>query len=309
MAIGYRPTIIVGIALVSLVAFLSAVRLVRAGKDPATPESATAAQNFPTLNADQYRQEITDIDRLIFEDSPLADERRASLAARLEALSAKLKLASNSRFIAIEAAELRVLAAYAHDYPASAPRTNLENQWMRIRNNVFDDRSWFARSAADIEPLPSASAAPDPFIPPGPSAQINETPHSVSLSPLPTNHDLQGQWMVRELYGNGMRMTDPEISDALWTFKGYQLVIQSPGGSSSRYTFEKVEDEKGTALRLESNGSNHGPSEQGWMSYEFGERELKLAFFDGLGARPDSFTPVDGKANPMLMLVILQRER
>ncbi|SRR6266508_2231126 len=27
----------------------------------------------------------------------------------------------------------------------------LSDQWIRIRSNVFDDRSWFARRAADLE--------------------------------------------------------------------------------------------------------------------------------------------------------------
>jgi len=38
-----------------------------------------------------------------------------------------------------------------------APRTGLGVQWMRIRNDLFDDRAWFARNAADLEPLPTSS--------------------------------------------------------------------------------------------------------------------------------------------------------
>jgi hypothetical protein len=33
-------------------------------------------------------------------------------------------------------------------------RAQLPQQWMRIRNNLFDDRSWFARNAADLEQVP-----------------------------------------------------------------------------------------------------------------------------------------------------------
>jgi hypothetical protein len=41
--------------------------------------------------------------------------------------------------------------------PEQPLRSQLPNQWTRIRNNLFDDRSWFARSAADLEPAPIAA--------------------------------------------------------------------------------------------------------------------------------------------------------
>lgn len=109
-----------------------------------------------TLNADEYRQEITDIDRLVFEERPLTDERRGTLADKLEELAKRVKTSSDSRFIAIEALELRRFASGTKSLPPDAPLTALQDNWMRIRNNLFDDRSWFARSAADLEPRPPA---------------------------------------------------------------------------------------------------------------------------------------------------------
>jgi uncharacterized protein (TIGR03067 family) len=177
---------------------------------------------------------------------------------------------------------------------------------MRIRNNVFDDRSWFARSAADLEPLPSGSTASDSL---GvPSEGVNEPARTLPPAPVLATHELEGRWRVRELYGNGRLMTDPEISNSIWAFHGDQMIIESRFKSPSSYTFTKIEDDRGTALRLESNRANRDPDERGWMNYAFGERQLKVAFYDGLGARPEGFTAVAGKVDPVLTVVILQQE-
>ena len=111
-----------------------------------------------TLNADEYRKEISDIDRLVFEERPLTDERRETLAGKLEELAKRVKTSSDSRYIAIEALELRRFASGTKNLPPDASLTALQDDWMRIRNNLFDDRSWFVRSAADLEPpLPAVS--------------------------------------------------------------------------------------------------------------------------------------------------------
>jgi len=109
------------------------------------------------LNADEYRQEITDIDRLVFDEKPFDKDRRALLAAKLGELAARVKAAKDSHFLEIEAYEIKRLADGSKDMPEKPLRSQLPNQWMRIRNNLFDDRSWFARSAADLEPAPSGS--------------------------------------------------------------------------------------------------------------------------------------------------------
>ena len=105
-----------------------------------------------TLNADDYRPEITDIDRLLFSLKPYDDGRRAQLAATLEGLALRLTAGSESRFLKMEASEIRILASLAKHTSASVPRDHLEENWMRVRNNLFEDRSWMARSAADLQP-------------------------------------------------------------------------------------------------------------------------------------------------------------
>jgi hypothetical protein len=117
--------------------------------------SADLSKQLPepvTLNADDYRPEITDVDRLLFSPKPYDDERRVQLAATLEGLASHITAGSDSRFLKGEASEIRTLASLAKHTSATVPRDHLEENWMRIRNNLFEDRSWMARSAADLQP-------------------------------------------------------------------------------------------------------------------------------------------------------------
>ena len=102
------------------------------------------------LNADDYRQKITDIDRLLFSPKAYDDARRTQLAAELEGLASRITAGSDAPFLKVEAFEIRTLAILAKNTRDSVPRDHLEENWMRIRNNLFDDRSWMARSAADL---------------------------------------------------------------------------------------------------------------------------------------------------------------
>ncbi len=114
-----------------------------------------AAPKPVVLPAEEYKGEITAIDRLAFAPEPLTAERRTDLGARLEGLAARIKAASPERFIALEALELRALAGRARSLPDAPPPERLQREWMRIRNNLFDDRAWFARGKEDFgaEPL------------------------------------------------------------------------------------------------------------------------------------------------------------
>jgi hypothetical protein len=117
--------------------------------------SADVSKQLPepvTLNADDYRPLITDIDRLLFSAKPYDDARRTQLAATLEGLASRITAGPESRFLKMEASEIRTLASLAKHTSNSAPRDHLEENWMRIRNNLFEDRFWMARSAADLQP-------------------------------------------------------------------------------------------------------------------------------------------------------------
>src|ERR1700676_5768189 len=63
-----------------------------------------------SLNADDYRPEITDIDRLLFSLKPYDDVRRVHLATTLEGLASRITAGPDSRFLKMEASEIKILA-------------------------------------------------------------------------------------------------------------------------------------------------------------------------------------------------------
>jgi hypothetical protein len=111
-----------------------------------------AAPKTIVLSAEEYREDITAIDRLIFESRPWDYQRQGALATRLEKLARRIREKVDSRFLELESLELKKLAEMAKGLPSESLPRALPDQWMRIRNNLFEDRAWFARSAADLEP-------------------------------------------------------------------------------------------------------------------------------------------------------------
>ena len=143
--------------LIVLAASLAALSGCGKSAPEAPAKSPEETLQLVILNPDEYRPEITEIDRLVFDEKPFDKERRALLAIKLEELAARVKAAKESHFLDIEAYEIKKLADGSKNMPEQPLRSQLPNQWMRIRNNLFDDRSWFARSAADLEPAPATS--------------------------------------------------------------------------------------------------------------------------------------------------------
>ena len=77
---------------------------------------------------------------------------------------------------------------------------------------------------------------------------------------------------------------------------------------SSHYSYSEVHDERGSALRVrESDTPSNRPPADGWMLYALEGDRLRVAFFDGLGERPDGFVRTDGKIEPMLTVAVLER--
>jgi hypothetical protein len=113
----------------------------------------------PVLAAEEYRKEIVAIDRLVFEPGPVDAARRGALAEQLDALAARVRTEGDSRFLALESLELRRLALGAGSVPPDGIPEPFATGWIRIRNNLFDDRSWFARNAADLEPAEAPAGA------------------------------------------------------------------------------------------------------------------------------------------------------
>jgi hypothetical protein len=253
------------------------------------------------LSAEKYQPQIEALDRLAFTAGDVDDARRKAMGDAFEELAGKVREGSDSKFLLLESLELRALAGHARRAEAGRGMQAVQENWMRIRNNLFDDRAWFARSAADLAPVPAATES-------AAAATQTEAPVTATHAPLVLHaNPLHGRWALRELYGNGKRMTDAELSGAVWTFDEGLLSMESAGGSS-HYSYSEVHDERGNALRVrESDTPSNRPAADGWMIYDVDGSRIKIAFFDGLGERPDGFERTDGKTEPMLTLAVLER--
>jgi hypothetical protein len=92
-----------------------------------SPEPKADQLQLVTLNPDEYRQEITDIDRAVFGAEPFDDARHELLAANLEKLAQRLKSDGDSRFLKMEADEIMTLARMSRKMREEGLRTQLPN--------------------------------------------------------------------------------------------------------------------------------------------------------------------------------------
>jgi hypothetical protein len=245
-----------------------------------------------TLSAEEYQQEIAAIDRLVFTETPLGDDGVTALETRLNDLASRITVGKpDSKFLKLESLELKRLALAAKRIRSTSNGAALKNEWMRIRNNLFDDRAWFARSAADLEY--AATAVPPPAPAPTPAPPPVERPVPPQFSPAEARTVLNGSWRVVSVTANGTLRDDPELRDAIWTFDPPRLVVQSAEGGGK--TFQVTADGQYLAV-----SDPEGPS--GWMKYEIDAEGLRVAFFDGLKGKPSSFDPPPEK-DPLLVVV------
>lgn len=243
-----------------------------------------------TLEAEKYRQEITSIDRLLFQARPLGDVGVRSLENVLTGLSNRVGAYSDSKFLKLEGLELKLLAKHAARLSPNGTGKALQNDWMRIRNNLFDDRAWFARSAADLEYAASSE--------PSPAAVATAQPAGRIFIPVDAEprRALTGRWRAVSMLANGQARDDHELIGSIWTFDRPRLIVQDGTGHQTIYNFT---DESGFLSLMMASG------QEGWMKYELGEEGLRLAFFDGLKGKPESFEPQPERSDPMLVVVRL----
>ena len=222
-----------------------------------------------TLQAEQYQDEIASIDRLLFRPSPLGDDGVRALESLFEGLSRRVAAVNkDSKFLKIESLELKLLAKRAGRLSPRDTGAALQDNWMRIRNNLFDDRAWFVRSAADLDY--AASVVPDR------SATLN------------------GRWQVVSVLANGRPREDPELSGSIWTFEPSRLTIQDGAGKTTTYSYSV---EEGYIALITPKG------EEGWIKLAPDAEGLRLAFFDDLKGKPKSLEPEPG--DPLLVVVRL----
>ena len=220
------------------------------------------------LSAEAYQQEIVTVDQLVFREAPLGEDGARSLEATLDAMAKRVAATDpNSKFLKVESDELQLLAKRAGRL---SPR-ELQDNWMRIRNNLFDDRAWFARSAADLDDEARTAST---------------TPASAVA--------LSGRWRVVSVVANGQPREDSEMSRSIWDFELPKLTIQDGTGKTKTY----------------SCGLDHGylglisADGEGWAKYEITSDGLRIAFFDGLKGKPEGFD-WSGQKDPMLIALRL----
>jgi hypothetical protein len=245
-----------------------------------------------TLNAEEYQQEIASIDRLLFTEAPLGDENVRALESAMSHLASRVASRNDSKFLRVESLELRLLAKRAGRLSPSGTGAALQGDWMRIRNNLFDDRAWFARSAADLEYAAQVFAAPAKE---DAAAVVPEEPEPSVVIDSP-RRELTGRWRVTSMLGNGTPNYDPEMAGSIWSFEPPRLVI-GKGDAQETYSFTPA----GEFLFL-----TNPKGKVGWMRYEIADDGLRIAFFDGLTEeKPESFEAEPGRKDPMLIVLRL----
>lgn len=242
------------------------------------------------LPAESYQQEIVAIDRLLFEEKPLGDDGIRALQTILDGLAKRIgEQKPASKFLTIESLELRHLAIRAGRLSPDGTGLSLQNDWMRIRNNLFDDRAWFARSAADLQPAAATVAPP----PPPPHARVYK-PSSVAPEQIERRSRLSGRWKAISVAANGKPRDDEEILGSVWDFELPHLLVRDGTGHETSYNCA-IED--GYLVLTPAGG------EEGWAKYELNAQGLRIAFFDGLQGKPESFEPRPGGEDPLLVVV------
>jgi uncharacterized protein (TIGR03067 family) len=242
------------------------------------------------LPAETYEAEIRSIDRFLFREAPLGKDGVKTLGETIDGLAKRVAAAhAGSKFLKLESLELRLLGEHARSLPPDGTGKRLQNDWMRIRNNLFDDRAWFARSAADLEAEPATvattSVAPQP----------EPVPKAFIAHPAKRPTTLNGTWQVTSMSANGKPRTDDEISGSTWTFDLPRLVVHDGRGHETTYNCAVQDD------YLEVTTPD---GKDGWMKFALDDDGLRIAFFDNLQGKPSGFEAApDG--NPLLVLVRL----
>ena len=281
---------------------LAAAFLLPLGACSGDADFSDAIGEIATLPAEEYQTEILELDRLVFDAAPMSEARRETLESRFQALAARVKAAGDSKFLKLESLELRRLAAVSERMPAA----QIQQQWMRIRNNLFDDRWWFARSAADLDAI--AAAPPERGVSPTetPAAVVRRpTPEPAEPGPPPAP-ELEGRWAIVEITSNGKPNADPELTGAFLRIQGDRFQFERAGGRIQEYAFTVLRDAAGSALYLQNDPDAR--DENGWVLYEISNGVLRMALYDGLGKRPTGFTAPEA-TEPELIVVKLVRAR
>jgi len=119
--------------------------------------------------------------------------------------------------------------------------------------------------------------------------------------------ELQGTWSVIKATMNGKESSDPSLLEATWRFQGNQLLLQSPQKGKARFTLKLDARAELKAFHLTSVEPANAAS--GWMLFSREGDHLKIALYDNLKGRPDSFEPRGPRSEPELIVVTLSPKK
>jgi hypothetical protein len=97
-----------------------------------------------TLSPDVYRPQIVAIDRIVFQNGPIDANGQDDLVASINELADRIDSAHPSALVTTLNRNLRQLGQVS---PRNMPV--LQREWIRIRDGLFNDASWYRRSSSD----------------------------------------------------------------------------------------------------------------------------------------------------------------
>jgi len=145
----------------------------------------------------------------------------------------------------------------------------------------------------------------------------SEKPPYRSTDPLPevkpiaedkkTFQELQGSWGVAKATMNGKESRDASLLEGNWTFKGTELTLQSRQKGTARFALKMDAKAEPKAFHLTAvEPANEG---FGWMLFSREGESLRIAFYDNLKGRPESFEPRGPRSEPDLIVVTLSPKK
>ena len=115
--------------------------------------------------------------------------------------------------------------------------------------------------------------------------------------------ELQGSWVVAKATMNSRESHDPTLLEANWRFQRDELILESRQKGTARFRIRLDEGTRPRAFHLTSlEPSNTGA---GWMLFARDTNMLRIAFFDNLEGRPETFEPREARSKPELVVVTL----
>jgi uncharacterized protein (TIGR03067 family) len=118
---------------------------------------------------------------------------------------------------------------------------------------------------------------------------------------------LQGSWVVASATQNGRECGDASLLAGQWTFKDNEFVLQSPQKGKVRATVAMDSTAKPKAFQVTP--VEPATEKAGWMLFAREGENLKIAFYDNLQGRPESFEPRGPRSEPELIVVTLSPKK